>query len=171
MNKKFWTVKNICLIALFSVILFVLEEALSFLPNIQLTFFLIILFSKTLGFRRTTVIVIIYFLLDCLVMGSLNPIYISFQLLGWLIIPILMCTAFKRIENNIFLALLAILFSLLYSWIMIIPSCIVLETKFIAYLLADLPFEALLVGSSFLTTLLLYNPLKKVLDKLLNKQD
>jgi len=167
MNNKFWTVKNICLIALFAVVLFVQEEILTFFPNIQLTFFLIILYSKTLGFRRTLVIVLIYFGLDCLVMGSLNPIYISFQLVGWLLIPILMCTLFKKVENNIILALLSILFSLLYSWIMIIPSCIIFETKFNVYLLADLPFEALLIGSSFLSTLLLYNPSKKTLDRLL----
>lgn len=167
MGNKLFDVKNICLIALFAVILFVQEQALSFLPNIQLTFFLIILFSKLLGFKRTAIIVVIYFLLDCIVTGSLNPLYISFQLAGWLFIPILMCTAFKKVDNNIALAFIAILFSLLYSWIMIFPSCIIYETPFLAYLIADLPYEALLVGSSFLSTLLLYNPLRNVLIRLI----
>ena len=120
-KNNFWTIKNICLIALFAVILFVQEEALSFLPNIQLTVFLIIFYSKVMGFKRTSIIVIIYFLLDCAVMGSWHPLYISFQLMGWILIPTLMCTIFKKVENNILLALLAAMFALLYSWIMIYP--------------------------------------------------
>jgi len=167
-KNKFWTIKNICQIALLTVILFVQEELLTVLPNIQLTFFLIILYSKVLGFRKTVTIVPIYLLLDCLVMGALNPIFIIFQLIGWMLIPILVCSVFKKIDNNIILAIISILFSLLYSWIMIIPNIIVLQIDFRAYLIADLPFEGLLAGSSFLSTLLLYNPLKNVLGKLIN---
>lgn len=169
-ENKFWTIKNICLIALFAVILFVQEEVLSFLPNIQLTVFLIILYSKLLGFGKTSIIVIIYFLLDCIFMGSWNPLYISFQLVGWMIIPIMMCTLFKRVDNNIILALLAAMFALLYSWIMIFPNSVVFGTELLPTFIADLPFEALLAGSSFLSTLLLYNPLFKVCEKLLHKK-
>ena len=158
-KNKFWTIKNICQIALLTVILFVQEELLTVLPNIQLTFFLIILYSKVLGFRKTVTIVPIYLMLDCLVMGALNPIFVIFQLIGWMLIPILVCSVFKKIDNNIILAIISILFSLLYSWIMIIPNIIVLQVDFRAYLIADLPFEGLLAGSSFLSTLLLYNPL------------
>ncbi len=169
MENHFWTVKNICFIALFAVFLFVQEQALAFLPNIQLTFFFIILFSKILGFKKTVFIVVIYFLLDCFITGSLIPVYIAFQLLGWLCIPLLLSTVFKKVQSNLALAFLAALFSLLYSWIMIFPSCLVFQTTFLAYIIADLPFEALLVGSSFLSTLLLYNPLYKALNRLIKE--
>ena len=38
--------RSITLIALFIALIFIQEQLLSFIPNIQLTFFLIILFSK-----------------------------------------------------------------------------------------------------------------------------
>ena len=39
-------VKDITIIAAFAAILFIQEQALSFLPNIQLTVFLLVLYSK-----------------------------------------------------------------------------------------------------------------------------
>lgn len=170
-KERFWITKNICLIALFAVVLFVQEQILSFLPNIQLTVFLIILYSKLLGFRKTSVIVVIYFALDCLVNGSFNLIFIGFQLLGWLIMPLLMCTVFKKVTNNIALAFISILFSLLYSWIMIYPSCLVYGYELIACFIADLPFEALLAGSSFVSTLLLFNPVYGTILKILPEKE
>lgn len=159
--------KDITLIALLATLLFVQEQALSFIPNVQLTVFLIVLYSKKLGFIRTSIIVIIHVLLDNLVMGSFNLIYTPFMFLGWLQIPILMCTIFKKVESNIALAFLGILFSFIYSWIYIIPNCIVLSVDFISYLIADILFEIILALSSFLSILLLYNPIGKVLDKVL----
>ena len=75
MNNK---IKEISLIGILAGILFVLEQALVFLPNIQLTVFLIILFSKKLGFKRSIIIIILYVLLDNLVIGSFNIIFTPF---------------------------------------------------------------------------------------------
>lgn len=156
--------------ALFIALLVGLEEAMVFLPNIQLTVFLIILYAKVFGFYKSSIMVLIYLLIDCIIMGAINPIYVSFQLIGWLLIPILINTLFKRVDNNIALAFIAILFALLYSWVMIIPSCFIMKMDFLEYLMADTVFELLLAMSSFLSTLLLYNPMKKLLDRLLNKE-
>ena len=98
MNNK---IKEISLIGILAGILFVLEQALVFLPNIQLTVFLIILYSKKLGFKRSIIIIILYVLLDNLVIGSFNIIFTPFMFIGWAIIPLTLCTVFKRIENNI----------------------------------------------------------------------
>lgn len=170
MSKRKLTVKDICLMALFTCILVALEELLTFLPNIQLTVFLIILYSKTFGFGKTSIMVFVYAILDSVFMAALNPIYMTFLLIGWMLIPILTCTIFKKVDNNIILAFLAILYALLFSWIMIIPSCIIIKVDFWTYFVADIPFEALLALSSFLSTLLLYDVLKKLIDKLLNKE-
>jgi len=169
-NSKKITIKDICLMALFTCVMFGLEEAMSFLPNIQLTVFLMILYSKTFGLGKTSIMVCLYCLLDSLFMGAINPIYTTFLLLGWLIIPLVTCTLFKKTENNIVLAFVAMLYAFLFSWIMIIPSCIIMKVGFWTYFVADMPFELLLALSSFLSTLLLYNVLKKLMDKLLNKE-
>ncbi len=162
-NTAKYTVRDICIIALLTIVLFVQEELLTFLPNIQLTIFLMILYSKVLGFKKTFLIIVIYLLLDCIVMGALNPIFMIFQLLGWEVIPALMCTIFKKIDSNIILAVLAMLFSFIYSWTMILPGCIITNLSFNEYLVADILFEFLLALSSFLSTLVLYKPFKKLL--------
>ena len=165
MNKT----KDLILIALFSAILFIQEEALTFLPNIQLTVFLIILYTKTLGFKKTTLIILIHVLLDNLVLGSFNIVFTPFMFLGWMLIPILLNTLFKNLNDHLNLAYFSILSSFLYSWIYIIPAVLILHVDVLAYLASDFIFEVLLAGSSFLSTLWLYNPLYKAMQILLNK--
>lgn len=168
MNKI--NVKDICIIAVSTAIIFVLEQLLSFLPNIQLTIFLIVLFSKKLKLIKTIIIVIIHTVLDNLVMGSFNIIYFPFMLLGWLLIPIMLSTIFKKINSPLGLALIGILNSFLYCFIMIIPNIIILKIEIIPYFVADIPFELLLALSSFLSILCLYKPCSKLFDIVLDEK-
>ncbi len=165
MNKT----KDLVIIAIFSAILFIQEEVLTFLPNIQLTVFLIILYTKMLGFKKTILIILIHVGLDNLVMGSMNLIYTPFMLLGWTLIPLLLTTVFKRVDSSLGLAYFSILAALLYSWVYLIPSVLIMHMNFWAYLVSDILFELLLAGSSFLSTLWLYEPCAKAMQILLNK--
>ena len=169
-ENKMLTTRDITLIAILTAILFVQEQVLSFLPNFQLTVFLLVLFSKKIGFINTIIITTIHVLLDNLVMGSFNFIYVPFMLIGWLIIPVLLNTIFKKVNSNILLAVLGVMFSFIYCWIYIIPNCIILQTDFFSYLIADVIWEILLASSSFITILLLYTPCSNVLDKVLKRQ-
>lgn len=168
MEKKF-NVKDIALVAVLTTILFVQEELLSILPNIQLTFFLIILFSKKLGIVKTCVMIFIHVILDNIVMGSFNILMIVTMIVSYMIIPFTICTIFKKTENNIILALAGIVYSFVYSWLLVIPSMIILDITFIAYVSADLIWEIVLALSSFISVLLLYPPMSKLLDNLLEK--
>jgi hypothetical protein len=72
------------------------------------------------------------------------------------------------------LGIAGIIGSLIYSWIFIIPNIIVANSTvnlstILYYLVADLPFEALLACSSFLSIIWLYNPCSKVFDDILSK--
>lgn len=165
------TIKDMVIIAVCTAILFVQEELLSFLPNIQFTVFLIVLYSKKLGFIKTTFIVIIHTILDNLFMGSFNIIYFPFMLLGWLLIPLSLSTIFKKVESSFKLALLGILFSLLYSWIYIIPNSIILNINPLHYLYSDILFEIILAASSFISILWLYKPCSKIFDHLNSKNN
>lgn len=159
-------VKDIALIAIFAAILFVQEQILTFLPNIQLTVFLIVLYSRTFGFKKTTIIIIIHVLLDNLVMGSFNYLNLAFMFLGWLFIPITLLTIFRSIKNSLGLAFLGILYAFVYSWFLIIPGMILQELTFFQYLSGDIIFEVLLAISSFITILWLYEPLHKILSEM-----
>lgn len=164
MNNK---IKDITLCAICTSILVVQEQILAFLPNIQLTLFLMVLFSKKLGLIRTIIIITCYTLIDGLIGGPFNIIYITFMLIGWLIIPILLCTIFKKVQSPLYLALLGVMFAFTYSWINIIPNLILTSATIISYLIADYPFELLLAASSFLSILWLYTPIERVFKKII----
>lgn len=160
-------IKDITLCAICTSILVVQEQILAFLPNIQLTLFLMVVFSKKLGLIRTIIIITCYTLIDGLIGGPFNIIYITFMLIGWLIIPILLCTIFKKVESPLYLALLGVMFAFTYSWINIIPNLILTSATIISYLIADYPFELLLAASSFLSILWLYTPIERVFKKII----
>ena len=166
MNKL--TIKDITIVAVFAAILFTQEQVLTFLPNVQFTVFLIVLFSKKLGFIRTFFIVLIHVILDNLVMGSFNIMYFPFMFLGWMIIPITLCTIFKKCESPLILAILGIIYAFLYSWIYVIPNVLVLEVDPWVYLVNDLWWEIILAVSSFLSIMWLYDPCAKAIDKIMN---
>ena len=163
MNKK---IKEISLIGILAAILFVQEQALTFLPNIQLTVFLLILFSKKLGLVKTLIIVLIHVLLDNLIIGSISLVFTPFMYLGWALIPLTLCTIFRKVTEPLGLAFLSILYAFLYCWVYIIPNMIVYEYSFIAYITADIILEIILAVSSFLSVLWLYKPLSNLFDKI-----
>ena len=98
------SVFDIALVAILAAIIFVLEQLLSNIPGVQLTIFLIVLFSKKLGTIKTCIIIIIHVLLDNFAMSSFSLIYTPAMLIGWLIIPLTLNTIFKCVTNPILLA-------------------------------------------------------------------
>ena len=159
-------IKDLTIIAVFSSILFAQEQLLTFLPNVQLTVFLLVLYSKVFGFTRTTTIIIIHVLLDNLLMGSFNAIYVPFMLIGWWIIPLVTCILLKKVDNSFILAGAGIIFAFIYSWCFIIPNVLFLNVNWITYLYSDILWEIILALSSFITILWLYKPCVKLLNKL-----
>ena len=87
------------------------------------------------------------------------------MIIGWELIPLLENTLFKKVDSIILISLVGVLFSFLYSWIYMIPFCIIFEMSFFEYLKADIIWEVLLATSSFLSILLLYKPVEKIFDK------
>lgn len=158
-------IKDLTLIAAFTTILFVQEQLLSFIPNVQLTVFLLVIYSKKLGLIKTSIITIIHVLLDCLFLGGINVYFTPAMMIGWLIIPFTLCTIFKKVNSNKVLAILGVIYSFIYSWLYIIPNVILFEIDWVAYFIADILWEVALAVSSFVSILLLYNPISKLFEK------
>ena len=163
-GNKVLTVKDIAIMAVMTGILFVQEQLLSSLPGIQLTIFLLVLYSKKFGLVRSSIIIVIHVILDNLFMNSFSLMYTPTMLIGLLAIPLTLCTIFKRVESPIWLALLGVAYSFVYCWLYIIPNYFIMNIDPIAYLLSDIIFEIILAVISFVTILLLYKPCSKVLD-------
>lgn len=160
-------IKDVVIISLLAVVLFVQEQLLMVIPNVSLTIILMILYSKKLGLKKTLLIIFVYCMLDNLYMSSFNIVFTPVMLIGWFIIPIAVNTVFKKVNNIFHLSLIAFLLSLTYSWAFVIPSCLMFDMNVITYMIADIPYELILGISSFATTLILYKPLSRVFDKYL----
>ena len=161
------SVRKMLWIALSVSIIIVQEYALMFIPNVQFTVLLIILFSSVFSLKEGLIMVFVYVLLDNLLMGTMNVFYIIPMLLAWSIIPIIYHIYLKRFEGELHLSLFAFIFGFIYGW-MFIPFRILQFgiTDFRPYLIADLPFEIIMAATGFLTVLWAYAPLKRVMDTL-----
>ncbi|NLB84695.1 MAG: hypothetical protein GX794_01060 [Acholeplasmataceae bacterium] len=157
--------RKLVLIALLTTVLFVQEQALTFLPNIQFTFLLLVIFAVTFSFGENVLIIIIHVIADNLVMGSFNLIYVPFMLIGYLIIPILFKTVFRKVKNTFVIAIIGALMSIIYCWVFIIPSTIIMHIDFLTYLIMDIPFEIILALSTFISVIWLFDPIKKMIDQ------
>lgn len=169
MNNGLSIIKEITLYAVLSSILFVQEQLLAFLPNIQLTFFLIILYSKVLKLRGSILIVIVHVILDNLLNGSFTPIIVIPMLLGYIQIPLIINLILKNAKKPLILASYSVLATIIYSILFLITNWLILPINIVSYIIADIPFTLTLCISSFISILLLYNPLYKVLNNLLIK--
>ncbi len=159
--------RKILMIALSIAIIFTQEQLLIFLPNIQLTVVLIILFVSVFTFKESIIMITSYVFLDNLYMGGFNVFYMVPMMLAWYLIPISYHTILHKTKNELKLALFAMVFGFVYGWAFIPFNMIQTGIpNFIPYLIADLPFELIMATTGFLTVLWLYKPLYKVLKEI-----
>lgn len=162
------SVKRMLMIASSVAIIFVQEQALLFLPNVQFTVLLIILFSSVFTFKESTLMILVYVFLDSLYMGALNPFTVVPLVIAWMLIPIAYNSILRRSNNEFVLAIFALFFGFIFGWVFIPFNMI--QTGImnpLPYLIADLPFEAIMAGTGFLTVVWAYKPLKIVMNQLL----
>lgn len=163
MLKK--TCRRMVYYALFTAILFVQEQLLSFLPNIQLTIFLLVLYTKVFGCLPTLGIIMIHVGLDCIINGSIAPFVMIPMGIGYACIPIFIHFFLKNTNKPLFLALYGILSAILYSLCFTFTNALFLDISIKNYIVADIPFVLLLCASSFLSILWLYAPCYQLLQK------
>lgn len=161
------TCRQMVYYALFTAIIFVQEQLFSFLPNIQLTIFLFVLYAKVLGCLPTLGIAIIHVGLDCIINGSIAPFVVIPMAVGYVCIPILIHFFLKNTNKPLFLALYGVFSAILYSLCFTITNALCLDISIQSYILADIPFVLLLCASSFLSILWLYAPCYQLLQRLL----
>ena len=162
------SVKRLVRIALFAAILFVQEFALSFIPNVQFTQCLIAIYYYSFGLLDTLIIITIHVILDNLTMGSFNLIYTPAMFIGWITLPLIL-HLFRKHQNRFISATIVAIHAIFYSMCFVVANVLMQETAFWPYLIADIPFEVILIVNGFITTLLLKDKLVEILNKLLNK--
>ena len=162
MNKKIST-KEICLLPLLGVIMFVLKVVMADLPNIEPVTLLIIIY--TLNYKRKAAwSILIYVILEMLVYGV--SIYSAAYFYIWCFL-MAMVLLFRKHKSALFWAIFSAAFGFLFG-ALYIPIYLVtsgLETA-IAWWLAGISFDLLHAAGNFILTLLLFVPLDRLFEKL-----
>jgi energy-coupling factor transport system substrate-specific component len=141
-------------------ILFVQEQVLAFLPNIQFSVVLLIVYSSVFSKKEMFVLIFVYVFLDSMYYGGLNPFYMIPMLLAWSLIPIIHHSVLHHTKNEYVLAIFALFFGFIYGW-MFIPFHMIQTSIMnpIPYLVGDLLFEVIMGTTGFLSVLWVYRPL------------
>ncbi len=147
-------------------ILFVQEQLLMIVPNVQFTTLLIVLYASLFKFRETVAIILIYVFFDNLFMSSFHPLYTTAMIIGWLIIPVAYHTLLNKTTSETKLALFGLSFGFVYGWVFI-PFRMFEHgiDIFWPYLLADIPFEIIMAVSNYVTIILLFQPLRRIVSQ------
>lgn len=155
MNVKKFTILSV-LVAL----TVVLEQVLSFLPNIQVTCLLIVIIGTSFNKSASALAIFVYVTLDN-ILGGFTYLY-PFMLVSWLMFVIIINLA--KNKGEFVLALISLIFGLVHMLILAIPTIMILKIDPLVYLSADIPYTFIFMLVNFLTVFWLYKPLKKVMD-------
>ena len=164
-----FSLKRALITAMLICIIFVLEEVLTLIPNVQLPVMLLIVSGAVCGPYYGSIIVLSHVFLDNLYIGTLNPVVMVPMAIGWELT--MLSGYFSRKAPLAIVCACAGLSSIIYSWIFVLTNSIFLDIDIRLYIIQDIPFEIILTVCSIITTLFLYKPLTKLLYKYWNKDD
>jgi energy-coupling factor transport system substrate-specific component len=159
------------LTAMFLAIIVVQELALSFLPNIQLTFVLFMVFATVLSPAHLVMLVVGYVLLDNLLFGSFNYFVVVPMFLAWgIYVAVSYGIRYRSIHWKI---LFSALFGLVYGWFYLPFTYLAfyqgVPNAFLMLLSVDLPFGMVLLVNNLFTMLALYHPLTALIKSLVGQ--
>ena len=159
-KRRLW---DVCLMAMLGVVMLASKEALAFLPNIELVSLFTILF--TLVFRRRVLGALgVFLLLEGLLYG-----FGSWWVMYLYIWPLLagITWLFRWMKRAWQWAILSGLFGLAFGTLCSLTYLPVGGVSMmLAWIISGLPFDFTHAGGNFVLTLLLYHPLRKVLEML-----
>ena len=151
------------MIAMFIAIIFAQEEALTVIPNVQLTVLLLMIYGAVVGPIWGSVIVLAHCFLDNALMGSLMPYVFIPMAIGWEIVML-----FGWISKKwplIVKVILSVVGALIYCWLFVLFNKLMVPAIDIKkYIIADIPFEIVLMCSSGISIALLYKPVFNVVN-------
>lgn len=160
-------IKELLIIALSTTILVVQELAFSFLPNIQLTTFLMLVYTKVYGFKKTTLIVFVYIFIDNLLFGSLMMLNIVLpMIIAWMLIVSSFSLILRVTDKLLIYVVFAYIYGHIYGLVYVPFQAWILEVDMVVYLIADIPWEIVMGISNAVAVLWLYEPLSNRLKQM-----
>ncbi len=159
------TVRDITIAAMLLTVLFVQEELLTFLPNIQLTVLVIAVYAAVLPPPMLFPIVIGHVILDNLYMGSFNPLYTPAMLAAWLTWT---AVAYALRKSPLWLKVGAAgVFGFVHGWFYALAISFQFGFQiFWPYLVSGIWFDVMMAASGLVSVVILFRPLRSLLDML-----
>lgn len=156
-------IRNVCLMAVLGVLLYISQVALAFLPNIELVSLFVILF--TLVFRRRVIgALAVFILMEGVTYGF--GMWWMMYLYIWPLLALL-TGLFRWMKHSWQWAIFAGLFGLAFGTLCAFTYLPIGGVPMmISWIISGLPFDFIHAGGNFLLTLLLYKLLRGVLETL-----
>lgn len=156
--------RSLILYSLLGAILFVSQVTLSFLPNVEMVSFLIIIYSLLYG-KNAQVPIIIFNMLMGLVYGF-GPWIIGYLILWPLLSLITILFSKFLVEKYLALAIFSAIYGLIFGFLYSIPYFSIDPSYAIAYWISGLPYDIVHMVSNYFIMLTLgkifYNLIKKL---------
>lgn len=155
-GKKGW----VWLIALLGIMCF--DQFVLQIPFANVVFPILVICAASMTVQKNIALIICYsviFELSCIAWFIWDLPRVPFWLLEVTIgysMPLVCYKLFNCKHKNIgiaFYALIAAFSEILYFWVSVIATCLIWKVPFVAYLLSDLPFEALGAAITFVCAL------------------
>ncbi len=155
--------RDVAIIALFVAIIEVCKVAMTALPNIELTSFLLIIFSLYFG-KKIYFAIPVFILIEGAIYGF--GIWWIMYLYAWPIL-VLITRLFKANRSPLFWAFVSGIFGLLFGLMCSIPYLFMggISTAF-SWWIAGIPWDLVHGVSNFLIMLILFKPVTKVIEKM-----
>lgn len=170
------TIKDICLIGIMVAVIEVCKAAMSFLPNIELTTFWLIMFTLYFG-KKSAFVVPVFILIEGCIYGF-GMWWIMYLYLWPLLVFI--TWIFREQESIWFWSILSAMFGLCFGLFGAIPYAVTgtiggslkagLSTAF-AWWVAGIPWDIVHGIGNFVLMLVLYHPLRGVMRKVKHNFD
>ena len=163
MDKKLLSVREVTLFGILAALTFGAKVAMSYLPNIEPVTLFLLVFGGVFGWK-SLFIVYVYVLAEILFYGigtwNINYLYI------W-IIPAVAGWLLHRWKNPVLWAVVAGLFGLLFGLLCAPVDVFIGGVGFaVSKWISGIPFDAAHCAGNFVLVLLLFNPLRKLTQRL-----
>lgn len=162
-NKVQITTKDIALIGVMIAVLEVTKQALAFLPNVEITTLLIILFSIYFG-KRIFYVIPAFILLEGCIYGFGN--WWAMYAYIWPLLGII-AMVFRKNTSVWFWSFFSAVFGLFFGALCSLTYLVIGGPKAaFTWWIAGIPYDILHCISNFILCVILYTPLTKILKKL-----
>lgn len=159
MRKKF-TAFDVALVALMVAIIEVCKVAFMEIPNVELTSFWLLIFSKHFG-NKVYFVVPVFILIEGMLFGF--GLWWIMYLYAWPLL-ILVARFFRKSDEALTWALISGFFGLLFGFFCAIPYLFLggIGTAF-SWWVAGIPWDFVHGGANFVIMLILYKPISKAI--------